>query len=83
MLDARGEARLVEEHRDELGVLRELRMQALDRDGAREADRAEEAPEVDRRHAARGDLVVERITPYDAKRSAAFSRHHPPEAYPL
>ena len=36
--DARGEARLVEEHRDELGVLGELRVEALDRDGAREAD---------------------------------------------
>ena len=70
VLDARGEARLVEEHRDELGILGELRMQPLDRDGAREADRAEQAAEVDRRHAAGGDLVVERITPYDAKRSA-------------
>ena len=41
--DARGEARLVEEHRDELGVLRELRVQALDRDRAREAAGPEEA----------------------------------------
>ena len=37
--DARGEPRLVEEHRDELGILRELRVQPLDRDGAREAAR--------------------------------------------
>ena len=74
--DARGEARLVEEHRDELGILGELRVEALDRDRAREADRTEQPPEVDRRHAAGGDLVVERIAPDDAQRSA-FSRHHP------
>ena len=37
--DARGEARLVEEHRDELGIARRALVQALDRDGAREAAR--------------------------------------------
>ena len=57
MPDARREARLVEEHRDELGILRELRVQPLDRDRAREADRPEQPPEMDRRHAARRDLV--------------------------
>ncbi len=70
-------ARLVEEHRDELGVLRELRVQALDRDGAREARRPEQAPEVHRRHPARRDLVVDGVPPEE-------SRHHrAPELYPI
>jgi hypothetical protein len=34
VLDARRESRFVEKHRDELGVLRELRVKALDRDRA-------------------------------------------------
>ncbi len=42
--DARGEASLVEEHRDELGVRRELRVEPLDRHRAGEADRSEQTP---------------------------------------
>ncbi len=42
--DARGEARLVEEHRDELGILRVLRVQPLDRDRPREPDRSQKRP---------------------------------------
>ena len=66
--DARREPRLVEEHRDELGVLRELRVQPLDGDGTREAHRTEQAPEVHGGHAARGDLVVERVAPDEGPR---------------
>src|SRR5262249_12787529 len=66
MADARREARLVEEHRDELRILGELRGEPLDRDGPREADLAEEAAHVHRRHAARRDLVVERVAADDA-----------------
>ena len=36
VLDARGEARLVEEHRRELGVVREVRVEPLDGDRPRE-----------------------------------------------
>ena len=64
--DARGEARLVEEHRDELGILRELRVQPLDRDRAREADRTEQSAEMDRGHPACGDGIVESVSPYDS-----------------
>ena len=64
--DARGEARLVEEHRDEVGVLRERVVQPLDRDGAREARRPEEAPEVDGRHAPGRNAVVHDVPTYEA-----------------
>ena len=63
--DPCGEARLVEEHRDELGVRRELCVQPLDRHGAGEADRAEQAPQMDRGHAASGDRLIEGVSPYD------------------
>ena len=61
--DARREPRLLEEHRDELGVLGEVRMQALDRDRAREADGPEQAREMDCGHTAGGDLAVQRVSP--------------------
>ena len=50
----------------EVGIARELGVQALDRDGAREAGRAEEAPEVDGGHATGGDDAVDGITAGDA-----------------
>ena len=59
--DARREPRLVDEHRHELGVLGEMRVESLDGDGSREPDLAEHAAEVDRRHAPRRDLVVEHV----------------------
>ena len=58
--DPRGEARLVEEHLPERGVGGEAREQALDRNDAREAARADDAPEVDAAHAAGGELFAER-----------------------
>ncbi len=50
--NSRREPRLVEEHRDELGVRRELRVKTLDRDRAREPNRPDEATEVHGRHPA-------------------------------
>ena len=61
MVDLRRDARLVEEHRDELGVLGELGMQALRGDDAREALVAHEARDVDRRHTAARDLAMQQI----------------------
>ena len=58
VLHARGEPRLVEEHRDELGVGRQVRVQALDGHGPREADGPDDAAQVDDRHPPRGDRVV-------------------------
>ena len=68
---ARGEPRFVDEHRDELRVRRELRVEPLDRDGAREPDRADDAPEVDRRHAAGRDLPADRVAADDSIRATA------------
>ena len=61
MTDAGRDARLVEEHRDEVGLLGELGMEPLDGDGPREADGPEEAPDVHGGHAAGRDLVMERV----------------------
>ena len=61
--DPRGEARLVEKHRDELGIPRVDGVQALDRHGAAEADGPEEPPDVDGRHPAGSDLGIERVAP--------------------
>ena len=56
MVDARGEARLVEEHLDELGLAREVRVQPLDGDEALEAADARQAREEHRGHAAGREL---------------------------
>ena len=61
VVDLRRDARLVEEHRDELGVLGELGMQALRGDDAREALVAHQARDVDRRHPAARDLAVQQV----------------------
>ncbi len=50
VVDPRGEARLLQEHLDELGLAREVRVQALDPDEALKAARAGEATEVHGRH---------------------------------
>ena len=62
MLNAGRDPRLVDEHRDEVGVARELSVESLDGDGAREADRAEQAAEMDGRHAAGGERAVDRVS---------------------
>src|SRR6185295_7328494 len=59
--DPRREARLVEEHPLELVVVEQMRMQPLGRHDARETERSGEAREVNRRHAARSDLVEDRV----------------------
>src|SRR5262249_12242747 len=66
VLHASRHARLVEEHRRELGILRDVRMQLLDRYGAREARRTDESSEVNGGHAARSDLVVKDVLAEDA-----------------
>ena len=74
--DARREPGLLEEHRDEVGILREVRMEALDRDGAREPDGSEQARKMDRGHAAGGDLAVQRVsTQTSAVIRAGLFRH--------
>ena len=86
--NARRNARFVQEHGRELFVLGELRMQALDGDGAREASRPHQPPEVHGRHAACGDLVVDPIPPNCLGRARLGSRvasglcigHHPHRA---
>ncbi len=81
--DARREARLVEEHRDELGVARELGVHPFDGDRTRERVRAQHETEVHRRHPARGELTAQRIAADDAcRRRASLHRQEPivPEA---
>jgi hypothetical protein len=68
-MDARGEARLVEEHLDELGLAREVRMKPLDRDEPLEARHAGETSEEDRRHTAARELGDE----LEAVEAFAFS----------
>ena len=73
MPDAAREARLVGEHCREGRVHRAARVEALDRDDAREARRAEDAAEVDLGHPAAADRVEEGIAT-DDDRSAGESR---------
>ncbi len=62
MGDARREPRLIEEHLDEIRVARELGVEALDRDGPREAHGPHESPEMHRRHAARRNFAVQQVS---------------------
>jgi hypothetical protein len=61
VVDARGDAGLVEEHVDELVVLDEVRVDALDRDPLLEAAGPVHAREVHARHAADADLVDDAV----------------------
>ena len=74
--DALAEARLLEEQRDELGIARELLVQALDGDRLREASRADGATEVDRGHTAGRELAVELVTAHHPR---LRSDGHPPQ----
>ena len=80
MVDRRGEPRLVEEHGHELALERELRVQALDGHELGKPCGPEHAPEVHRRHAARGELGVDSIAAYRAvharTRLRCFTRGH-------
>jgi len=74
--DTGREARLLQEHRHEIRVLREVRMEALDGHRAREADRPEQARKMDRGHAAGCDLAVQRVPPQaSAEIRAGLLRH--------
>jgi hypothetical protein len=61
--DPRRDARLVEEHLGELLLLREVRVNALERDELLEPRRAGDAREIHRRHPARRELEHELIPP--------------------
>ena len=81
VLDARREASLVEEHRDELRVARELRVEALDRHRPREPGRASEPAQMDGRHPAMRDLLEENITPDRSGLMLLLCEAHRPSAY--
>jgi hypothetical protein len=66
VLDAGRQTGFVQEHAYELGIVRELVVQALDRDGSGETDRPEELPQVHRGHPSRRDGVVEGVMPNDS-----------------
>lgn len=71
MVDPGDDPRLVDHHRDEVRVLRVLRVEPLDGDRPAEPGRGEHPPEVDRRHAARGDLVEDEVPPEVARHPAS------------
>ena len=62
MVDARRESRLVEKHLDELALLRQMRMQALDGDEALEPADARKSAEKDNRHTSDGELANDLVT---------------------
>jgi hypothetical protein len=74
MTDARSEASLVEKHRDELWILRVLRVQTLNRNRAREPNRPEEPPVVHGRHTARRDGIVDGVPAEDPRSWALIDR---------
>lgn len=76
VLDARREPSLVEEHRDELGVACELRVQSLDRDGAREAGRAVETTEMNGRHAPVTNLSEQEVAADGTRRDLLVGSSH-------
>ncbi len=61
VLDAGGEARLIQEHPDELRLTRQVRVHHLDRDELREARRATSAPEIERCHTPRRDVAEDLV----------------------
>ena len=77
--DARCEARFVDEHRRELGVSYELRVQAFDRDDAPEASVPDDPPEVHGGHSAGGDHVMDFVEARRVDRRAGRASHHSKE----
>ncbi len=75
--DARGEARLVDEHASDVLLARKPGMQTLDGHRAREADGPEQPAVVDDRHPAGRDLPVERIAADDLDPVAGGRVGHP------
>jgi hypothetical protein len=62
MVDSGSEPRLVQEHGDKIGILREVGMKALDGHRAREPPMTLRAPHVHAGHSAGGDLPADRVT---------------------
>ena len=73
--EARADARLVDEHGDEVRVARELREDALDGDDLLEAVRAAAAREIHLRHPARRDPPEQLVRPQAQRRRDAGDRH--------
>ena len=73
--NARREPRLLEKHRDELVVARELGVKSLDRDGPGKSTLAEQSPDVDGRHSAGRDLVVKDVPSDDDPTRCGRSLH--------
>src|ERR1700733_2831538 len=65
MMNARGQARLVDHRCEEFRLLGQVGVQAFDRDRARETNGSLEPPQVHARHAALRDLGVDRVTAND------------------
>ncbi len=74
--DACRETRLVDEHGDELGVPREVRVKPLDRDRTRESGQPEQSSEMHVRHPARGDDPVQGVPTNDPIRGIGASIPH-------
>ena len=74
--DARHQPRLLDEHRLELGIGREVRVEVLDGDHPREAGRTGEARQVHRRHPPRRDLLEDGVAADLLERSAELTRFH-------
>jgi hypothetical protein len=74
VVDARGDARLVEEHVDELIVLDEVRVDALDRDPLLEAAGPVHARQVHAGHAAGADLVDDAVAAEEEGAGRLFVR---------
>ena len=77
--DARGQARFVEEHGDELGIERELRVQALDGDRPREPTFSHEPRQVHGRHAAGRDPVEDGVATHE--HGSRYGRGHRARGY--
>ncbi len=75
--DVRREAGLVEEHRDELRVVGQVRQHPLDRDQLLEAALAKHARRMDLGHAARRDTEQELVTPEGTGLRRLGLRAHP------
>ena len=82
VMNARREARLVQKHRDEFLLLREVRVEPLDGDETAEPPRPRDAREVHRPHATSGDLrdqlvAVEALGPSAAVEELERGLLHP------
>src|SRR5688500_3483349 len=85
-MDARRDARFVEEHVDEFFFARQVWVQALHRHEALEATHPGQARQIDGRHAARGDLAHQLVAIDSLSTRAGIKelgRHEPPQNLPV